>query len=158
MVHRLTNGFEQSSICFWQSEVIETNCSLMKQFYCDKLHCIRSDIVPTVVKFVSVKYSMFQIYHECFKQIEDCSNPKVYIAIKNNQYQGKLNLYVYLSVSSKVYFWQFARQNWMYVPKAFLAALFSWKLLLSLCRSNSFALLTMRAVDKNYVEWYSGAW
>ena len=33
----------------------------MKQFYCDKLHCIRSDIVLKVVKFVSVKYSLFQI-------------------------------------------------------------------------------------------------
>ena len=51
----------------------------MKQFrfYCDKLHWFRSDIVQTVVKFVSVKYSLFQMQHEFFKQIDDCSNPFV---------------------------------------------------------------------------------
>ena len=72
-LHLLTNDFEQSSICLRQSVVIETNCTSMKQFrfYCDKLHCIRSDIVQTVVKFVSVKYSLFQMQHECFKRIED---------------------------------------------------------------------------------------
>ena len=71
--------FEQSSICFRQSEVIETNCTSMKQFrfYCNKLHCNRSDIVQTVVKFVSVKYSLFQMQHEYLKEIEDCSNPFV---------------------------------------------------------------------------------
>ena len=79
VIHLFTNNFEQFSICFRQSEVIETNCISMKQFpfYCDKLHCIRSDIVQTVVKFVSVKYSLFQMQHECFKQREDCSNPVV---------------------------------------------------------------------------------
>ena len=78
-MHLLTNDFEQSSICFRQSEVIETNGTSMKQFrfYCDKLHCIRSDIVQTVVKFVSVKYSLFQMKYECFKQIKDCSIPFV---------------------------------------------------------------------------------
>ena len=75
--HLLTNDFEQSFNCFRQSEVIETNCTSMKRFYCDKLHCIPSDIVQTVAKFVSVKYSLFQMQHECFKQIEDCSNPFV---------------------------------------------------------------------------------
>ena len=46
----------------------------MKQFrfYCDKLQCIRSDIVQTMVK-----YSLFQMQYECLKQIEDCSNPFV---------------------------------------------------------------------------------
>ena len=73
----LINDFEKSSICVRQSEGIETNFTSMKQFqfYCDKLHCIRGDIVQTVVKFVSVKYSLFQMQHECFKQIEDCSIP-----------------------------------------------------------------------------------
>ena len=54
----LTIDFEQFSIYFRQSVVIETNCTSMKQFrfYCEKLHCIRSDIVQTVVKFVSVKF------------------------------------------------------------------------------------------------------
>ena len=33
----------------------------MKQFHCDKLHCLRSDIVQTVVKYVSVKYSLLQM-------------------------------------------------------------------------------------------------
>ena len=37
-------------------------------------HYIRSDIVQTVVKFVSVKYSLFQMLRKCFKQIEYCSN------------------------------------------------------------------------------------
>ena len=49
----------------------------MKQFrfYCDKLHCIRSDIdiVQSAVMFVSVKYDEC-FKHECFKQIEDCPN------------------------------------------------------------------------------------
>ena len=47
----LTNNFDQSSICFRQNAVIETNCTSMKQFrfYFDKLHCIRSDIVQKVV-------------------------------------------------------------------------------------------------------------
>ena len=63
-LHLLTNYFVQSSN--WQSEVIETNCTSMKQFYCDKLHCIRSDFVQTVVKFVSVKYSLFQMGSRSF--------------------------------------------------------------------------------------------
>ena len=75
VIHLLTNGFEQSSI--WQSELIETNYTSVKQFYCDKLHCIRLVVVQTVVKFVSVKYSLFQMQHECSKQIEYCSNPFV---------------------------------------------------------------------------------
>ena len=75
--------FEQSSICLRQIEGIGTNCTSMKQFsfYCNKLHCIRSDIVQTVMKFVSVKYSMFQMQHESFKQIEYCSNSFVKSAL-----------------------------------------------------------------------------
>ena len=75
----LTNDFEHSSIIFWQSEVIETNCTSMKQFrfYCDKLHCIRSDIVQTVVKFFSVINSLCKMQHECFKQIEENSKTLV---------------------------------------------------------------------------------
>ena len=59
--------------------MIKTNYTFMTQFrfYCDKHHCIGSDIVQTVMKFFSVKYSLFQMQHECFKQIEDCSNPFV---------------------------------------------------------------------------------
>ena len=69
-LHLLTNYFEQSPTCFRQSEGIETNCISMKQFrfYCEKLHCIRSDIVQTVEKFISVKYSLFQMQHECLKK------------------------------------------------------------------------------------------
>ena len=83
-LHLFTNDFGQSSICFWQTEVMGTNCTSMKQFrfYCDKLHCIRSDSVQTVVNFVSVKYSLFQMQHESIKQMEDCSKPFVKRCIK----------------------------------------------------------------------------
>ena len=96
VIHLLTNGFEQSSI--WQSEVIETNCTSVKQLRvcCNKLHCIRSVIVQTVVKYVSVKYSLFQMQHECSKQIEDCSNPfvKRYTLSKKKKIQTiSLNTY-----------------------------------------------------------------
>ena len=72
-MHLSTNDFEQSSIS--QSE---TNYTPIEQFYCDKLHCIRSDIVKNG-DVCLLKHSLIQMQQECFKQIEACSNPFVKI-------------------------------------------------------------------------------
>ena len=55
--------------CFRQSEVIETNCTSMTQFwfYCDKLYCIRSDIGQT-------GWSLSQWSIHCFKCSMNVSN------------------------------------------------------------------------------------
>ena len=98
----LPNDFEPSSICFRQGEVIETNCTSMKQFYLIDTNCTSMKqfyLIDTNCTSMKQFYlietnctSMKQFY--CDKLHCICSD-----IVQTHLLKGVLQLYCYMETS-----------------------------------------------------------